>query len=335
VSTLTHPRHGLQLKLRLLFNAYVQAQIDWIGNVHANTRQAGVLLPLRKFPSFVDASYAAEASASAAREAVTASAARAAAARERALGASSPGSPDRPRRPSFPADAEDTGGIAGNAVDLALQKVASALLQWLEKAAASKPKYADIVRLENYHFFYATLFDARPAGRAGGALRGYAAEAGKRYVAARKRYVDWVLRCQLGELSALLDAVERRLTILGCGGGGGGGGGGVTDADADAGAYADVALHIPKARLRRVVDGPDLADAAAIAGACAKMRARVRKHISDGSGVLAAVSEHLARELCARYGRLCTLARRCYGVRVAPGADEVRHVVRENIMSVR
>ena len=59
VSTLTHPRHGLQLKLRLLFNAYVQAQIDWIGNVHANTRQAGVLLPLRKFPSFVDASYAA------------------------------------------------------------------------------------------------------------------------------------------------------------------------------------------------------------------------------------------------------------------------------------
>ena len=54
VTAMTNPAHGLQIKLQLAINAFVEEQVQWISHFRENTRYCGVLDPVKKFPTFVD-----------------------------------------------------------------------------------------------------------------------------------------------------------------------------------------------------------------------------------------------------------------------------------------
>ena len=54
ITAMTNPGNGLQIKLQLAVNAFIDEQIRWIQGFRENTRYCGVLSPVKKFASFID-----------------------------------------------------------------------------------------------------------------------------------------------------------------------------------------------------------------------------------------------------------------------------------------
>ena len=76
----------------------------------------------------------------------------------------------------------------GHSVGIALQKTAMKLLKWLKHVARSKPKYEQIVLIENLHFFAQTV-----GPRENHALSHHVEEARESLLEAVKIYIAWIL----------------------------------------------------------------------------------------------------------------------------------------------
>ena len=88
-------------------------------------------------------------------------------------------------------------------MDQAYQLVGKELLLWLQGVAAQNDKYADVVLIQNLHFFTAAL-----RGRRVNALLRIARQASQQCEDAQTRYVNWMVSYEFPSLFALQEKMR-------------------------------------------------------------------------------------------------------------------------------
>ncbi|ETW08626.1 hypothetical protein, variant 1 [Aphanomyces invadans] len=91
------------------------------------------------------------------------------------------------------------------------ERIIVGLFAWLEKAAATKPKYAHLVRLENYHFIHGKLQQLSEHSLP---LKQYADDSFVEYSKNLDAYVMWLWECEVGKFTALFNTIETLLETL-------------------------------------------------------------------------------------------------------------------------
>ncbi|CAN0082278.1 unnamed protein product, partial [Phaeothamnion confervicola] len=195
------------------------------------------------------------------------------------------------------------GGRADSEADvavaaIALQRLAATVFQHLEGVAQRDPKYCHVVRLENYYFFSQSV---GPQGAK--CLENAVAQADAAFETATAAYLQWLASYQFPYLTQFFARIEDLVARCGA---------------------ADVAFHENKKSLEAVLrkHGQE----ATIVEGLRATHARLVKHISRESGLLALLWDRLSDTLFAmfsRYEELCTV---CYGHAMAPGASDVRRL---------
>lgn len=200
--------------------------------------------------------------------------------------------------------------VRGRPIDIAnaaLQKLSAGLLAWLERIAQKgDPKYADVVRLENYHFFVQTMSPRQQRLVGSHALTPYIDQAQACHEAAVQRYVAWSLEYEFPQLTAFFVKLEELIVKVGVG---------------------DVSIHVPKAALLKLMQEP--CSRKAVAEGLTTAFRRVRKHISDDSGLFLPLWDRITALLSQRFARYEEIALRCYDVKLEPSANLVRQLAQE------
>ena len=200
--------------------------------------------------------------------------------------------------------------VRGRPIDIAnaaLQKLPAGLLAWLERIAQKRdPKYADVVRLENYHFFVQTMSPRQQRLVGSSALTPYIDQAQACHEAAVQRYVAWSLEYEFPQLTAFFVKLEELIVKVGVG---------------------DVSIHVPKAALLKLMQEP--CSRKAVAEGLTTAFRRVRKHISDDSGLFLPLWDRITALLSQRFARYEEIALRCYDVKLEPSANLVRQLAQE------
>lgn len=200
--------------------------------------------------------------------------------------------------------------VRGRPIDIAnaaLQKLSTGLLAWLERISLKgDPKYADVVRLENYHFFVQTMSPRQQRLVSSHALTPYIDQAQACHEAAVQRYVAWSLEYEFPQLTAFFVKLEELIMKVGVG---------------------DVSIHVPKAALLKLMQEP--CSRKAVAEGLTTAFRRVRKHISDDSGLFLPLWDRITALLSQRFARYEEIALRCYEVKLEPSANLVRQFAQE------
>jgi hypothetical protein len=90
---------------------------------------------------------------------------------------------------------------------------------------------------------------------------------------------------------------------------------------------SDVAIHVPKAQLGKLTQ--EHCSRKALADGLQNAYKRLRKHISDDSGLFLPLWDRLAALLHQRFLRYEEVAAGCYDVRLEPSATLVRQLAQE------
>lgn len=90
---------------------------------------------------------------------------------------------------------------------------------------------------------------------------------------------------------------------------------------------SDVAIHVPKAHLVKLM--ADACSRKALAEGLQNAYKRLRKHISDDSGLFLPLWDRIAALLVQRFARYEEMALGCYDVRLEPSANLVRQLAHE------
>jgi hypothetical protein len=206
--------------------------------------------------------------------------------------------------------------VRGRPIDIAnaaLQKLCSSLLSWLEKLAQKDPKYADVVRLENYHFFVVTMTLrqqrvvqlAAPGTGGSTAITPYLEQAQQHFEACVQRYLTCMIEYQFPTLVAFFQRLEELVVKVG---------------------MADVAIHVAKPHLLKTMDQNSRK---VVAEGLQTAFRRLRKHISDDSDMFAPLWDELTAMIYQRFSRYEELAQECYGHKLEPSADAVKQLAKD------
>lgn len=90
-----------------------------------------------------------------------------------------------------------------------------------------------------------------------------------------------------------------------------------------------MAIHVPKAQLQKLMATEGPCSRKALADGLQSAYKRLRKHISDDSGLFLPLWDRLASLLHQRFVRYEEVALRCYDVRLEPSANLVRQLAQE------
>jgi hypothetical protein len=200
--------------------------------------------------------------------------------------------------------------VRGRPIDIAnaaLQKLSVGLFAWLERIAhKGDPKYADVVRLENYHFFVQTMSPRQQRLMGSHVLTPYIDQGQAYHEAAVQRYVAWSLEYEFPQITAFFIQLEELILKVGVG---------------------DVSIHVPKAALLKLMQEP--CSRKALAEGLATIFRRVRKHISDDTGLFLPLWDRITALLSQRFVRYEEIALQCYDVRLEPSANLMRQLAQE------
>lgn len=197
--------------------------------------------------------------------------------------------------------------VKGRSLDFAntaLQKLSTSLFAWLEKISDSNPKYADVVKLENYHF-YAVTMNERQAILAGNALSIYIEQARNLYQACVQRYLTWMFEYQFPSLTTFFNKVEDVIAKVG---------------------MQDVRIHVPKINLQKAMESNTRK---VIAEGLLTSYKRLRKHISDESNLFNPLWSQFEDMLFIKFSRYEEITSSCYDFILEPSAISLRLLARE------
>jgi len=197
--------------------------------------------------------------------------------------------------------------VRGRPIDIAnaaLQKLSSSLLSWLEKVSQQNPKYSDVVRLENYHFFAVTM-GLRQQRLMGTALVPYIEQANTHFEGSSQRYLSWLFEYEFPNLTAFFQRLEDLITKVGS---------------------ADVGIHVARVNLIKVVEQNNRK---VISEGLQNSYKRLRKHISDDSNLFVPLWDRLTSLVFLRFSRYEEIAQTCYEYRLEPTAATVRLLAQE------
>jgi hypothetical protein len=199
--------------------------------------------------------------------------------------------------------------VRGKLVDTAnasLQKLCLSLMSWLERISQRDPKYADVVRLENLHFFATTVgLRQQRMGAAGSALAPYVKDAQAQFEACTQRYLCWMIDYQFPSLTAFFQRLEDLITKVG---------------------PADVHIHVAKVNLQKEMEKNSRRT---ITEGLQNAYRRLRKHISDDSHLFGPLWDRLTHMLFLRFSRYEEIAQTCYDFRLEPSAVAIRQLAQE------
>ncbi|CBJ27024.1 conserved unknown protein [Ectocarpus siliculosus] len=249
------------------FGKFIKDQVSWIQAQRGDAKKAGILAAVAKAPTLLKRLQAASNAA--------------------VVGT----------RGNAKAKEQDEGGEAQKAY----QRLVIALFEHVEEVASRNPKYEHMVRLENYHFFAATMRPLKVQ-----VLSEYVEQADKLEEVSTTRYLEWLVGYQFPVLTQFFAKVEDLVMTVGA---------------------ADVTYHEPKRNLEATLKRQG--DMKVISEGLKATHQRMVKHVTKEGQLLGPLWAKLSDTLFAmfsRYEELCTL---CYQHTLDPGAVAVKRAATE------
>eukprot|EP00903_Cladosiphon_okamuranus_P005971 g5895.t1 len=262
------------------FSKFIKDQVSWIQAQKGEAKKAGILAAVAKVPTLLKKL---QASADAAVDA-------GARAREREK-------PKAKEKEKQKEKDKDEGGEAQKAY----QKLVIALFNHIEEVASGNPKYEHMVRLENYHFFAATIRPLKVQ-----VLHEYVEQAESLQELATTRYLEWLVGYQFPALTQFFARVEELVVTVGVG---------------------DVTYHEPRRNLESTLKKQG--DMKVLSEGLRATHQRMVKHVTREGQLLGPLWAKLSDTLFAmfsRYEELCTM---CYQHTLDPGAVAVKRAATE------
>ncbi|ETV89326.1 hypothetical protein, variant [Aphanomyces astaci] len=195
---------------------------------------------------------------------------------------------------------EAAAGISNDESDSPLpaiyDRIIVGLFAWLDKAAATKPKYSHLVRLENYHFIHGKL---QGLSEHSVPLKRYTDDSFAAYSTNLDAYVMWLWECEVGKFTALFATIETHLESL---------------------PVKEVQFHLPKQDVRKAGEliHQNLDKSIKHIGE------RLKKHLSHSGDMAAVVVQCLRATILKTYERHAMLAKKCYDLELDLTVDRLR-----------
>ncbi|CAM9396300.1 unnamed protein product [Discosporangium mesarthrocarpum] len=186
--------------------------------------------------------------------------------------------------------------------EVAYQKWAGLLFKHIEDVAHGNPKYADIVRLENYHFFSSSLKLLKVVPSIGDHIT--QAEAQEELATAR--YLEWLVGYQFPQLTHFFARVEDLISSVG---------------------VANVAYQEPRRNLEASVRKH--CDLKSISEGLKSTHQRMVKHLSKEGHLLGPLWDKLSDTLFAMFSRYEELCSMCYHYTLDPSASDVKEAANQ------
>jgi hypothetical protein len=180
----------------------------------------------------------------------------------------------------------------------AYQKLAHTLFQHLDACALGNPKYANVVRLENFYFFWKTI-ELRNVS----VLDDFTLQASAAFEACSGQYVEWLIQYQFPQLIEFFNRVEDLVSTVGA---------------------RDVSYHENRKKLDTVLR--KYCEEAVLLDGLKATHTRMQKHLCSESNLAVTLWENLAGVLFAMFSRFEELCMVCYDFTMAPSAMDVRNM---------
>ncbi|KAG7383922.1 hypothetical protein PHYPSEUDO_003215 [Phytophthora pseudosyringae] len=188
--------------------------------------------------------------------------------------------------------------VAGKSNDSTLVSIYNmiipAMMQWIDKLADTRPKYAALTRLENYLFLSDNLKTINAAKDL--PLAQYAAEAHDRYTDNLQRYVASVWEYALKQLVPLIASIESLMAAV---------------------PVSEIQYHSPRQEVRRVLDST----ASTFEKSVRVMHDRMKKHFRENPKMLPSVWKQLVAYGSSRMAVYALVAGDCYQLRFEPSPE--------------
>ncbi|KAL4158770.1 hypothetical protein PRNP1_004544 [Phytophthora ramorum] len=169
-----------------------------------------------------------------------------------------------------------------------------ATMQWVDKVAESRPKYASLTRLENYLFLSDNLKAINGSKEL--PLAQYATEAHDRYTENLQRYVASVWEYAFKQLVPLMASIESLMTTV---------------------PASEIQYHSPRQEVRRVLDST----ASTFEKSVRIMHDRMKKHFRENPKMLPSVWKQLIAYGSSRVAVYALVAGDCYQLRFEPSPE--------------
>ncbi|KAG1685027.1 hypothetical protein DVH05_009768 [Phytophthora capsici] len=191
---------------------------------------------------------------------------------------------------------EESGAGRGNDSTMVsiYNMIVPATMQWIDKIAESRPKYAALTRLENYLFLSDNLRTINSSPDL--PLAQFADEAQERYSENLQRYVASVWEYAFKQLVPLISSIEMLMVTV---------------------PASEIQYHSPRQEVRRVLD----ATSSTFEKSVRVMHDRMKKHFRENSKMLPTVWKQLVAYGSSRMAVYALVAGDCYQLRFEPSPE--------------
>eukprot|EP00644_Phytophthora_capsici_P009184 jgi/Phyca11/526056/estExt2_fgenesh1_pm.C_PHYCAscaffold_60152 len=191
---------------------------------------------------------------------------------------------------------EESGAGRGNDSTMVsiYNMIVPATMQWIDKIAESRPKYAALTRLENYLFLSDSLRTINSSPDL--PLAQFADEAQERYNENLQRYVASVWEYAFKQLVPLISSIEMLMVTV---------------------PASEIQYHSPRQEVRRVLD----ATSSTFEKSVRVMHDRMKKHFRENSKMLPTVWKQLVAYGSSRMAVYALVAGDCYQLRFEPSPE--------------
>ncbi|OQR96947.1 hypothetical protein ACHHYP_12901 [Achlya hypogyna] len=175
------------------------------------------------------------------------------------------------------------------------ERLVSGLFAWLEKAAATKPKYSHLVRLENYHYMHDQLTALSLHGGHSAVVLTSTEVVFAEYSKNLNAYAEWLWRCEAEKFIAAFEAIEKLLETV---------------------PEQEVQFHVSKHDVRKAMD----VNTQHLDKAIKHIGDRLKKHLSHSPAMIGVVAQSLQALVLTQREHFATIAMACYGMELEPTA---------------
>jgi hypothetical protein len=265
---------NLQSTVRLAFNEFIDNEANWISSMKASAKRSGVLPPFVKFPSFVE------------RMENVITVQQAQTSKETSSTSPSPST---------------SSAHQSHSADTTYQKLCSVLFKLLEHTASKDEKYADLVFVENLHFFLTSFTTFNVV-----ALQSPLQRAQTLYTTHLMKYINWNIEYELSSFSKFFSRLEDAFRTM---------------SPEDVQFVSD----LTKTQLRDITK--NILPIKNLQKSITNIRKRIEKHLPKNPILITEIWQKLSETLVGRLRRLEQLIALCYpGENMTVNVDEVADI---------
>ncbi|KAF0738818.1 hypothetical protein Ae201684_005429 [Aphanomyces euteiches] len=194
---------------------------------------------------------------------------------------------------------EAAAGLATDDADSPLtviyDRLVLGLFDWLEKAAATKPKYSHLVRMENYHCIQGKLHSLCENNSS---LKTFAERSHVEYKKNLKAYVTWLWECEVEKLAEIFANIDSLLETV---------------------PIEEIQFHISKQDLRKAAESTNHG----LEKSMKHISDRLKKHLSHSADMTNAVVQCLKDTALETHEKYIELGRKCFDMEIEPSKERI------------